>query len=79
MTTSAKSLLAGEVEKLLAGLAVPAQLYKGGTLAVRSPISGEIVAHVREHRTAEATPWVLTRSFLLLGTACTSPVQPDRA
>ena len=67
MTTSAKSLLAGEVEKLLAGLAVPAQLYKGGTLAVRSPISGEIVAHVREHRTAEARQAIASaqRAFLV--------------
>ena len=67
MTTSAKSLLAGEVEKLLAGLAVPAQLYKGGTLAVRSPISGEIVAHVRQHGTAEARQAIASaqRAFLV--------------
>ena len=53
MTTSAESLLAGEVERLLAGLGVPVHSYQGGTLAVRSPISGDIVAHIHQHGTAE--------------------------
>ncbi|WP_260703403.1 L-piperidine-6-carboxylate dehydrogenase [Edaphobacter flagellatus] len=36
-----------EVEKLLGRLGVPAESYTGGSLAVRSPINGEIIANVR--------------------------------
>src|SRR5258708_4577318 len=35
-----------EIEQLLARLGVPADAYSGGALAVRSPITGEIVANV---------------------------------
>ncbi len=48
MNIPSKSRLAAEVEELLAGLEVPPERYKGGSLAARSPISGEVVAEVRE-------------------------------
>ena len=51
---SPKSPLAIEVEELLSGLVVASQSYKGGTLSVRSPISGEFVGHVHEHGAARA-------------------------
>jgi aldehyde dehydrogenase (NAD+) len=54
MTTSPKSTLASEVEKLLAGLGVATHSYRDGTFPVRSPISGELVARVREHSVADA-------------------------
>jgi aldehyde dehydrogenase (NAD+) len=43
-----KSNLAAEVDKLLAGLGVPQDFYRGGSLPARSPISGEVVAQVAE-------------------------------
>jgi aldehyde dehydrogenase (NAD+) len=39
---------AAEVDQLLRSLDVPAPQYTGGTLAARSPITGEVVAQVRE-------------------------------
>jgi aldehyde dehydrogenase (NAD+) len=55
MTMSPLPPLAVEVETLLAGLGVDVQSHKGGTLAARSPISGEIVANVRAHGIASAS------------------------
>ena len=43
-----RSGLAAEIDALLAGLGVARQRYRGGRLAARSPISGEVVAEVRE-------------------------------
>jgi aldehyde dehydrogenase (NAD+) len=43
-----RSGLAAEIDALLASLGVARQRYKGGGLAARSPISGEVVAEVRE-------------------------------
>ena len=40
--------LAAEVEQLLSKLGVELARYQGGTLAAHSPITGEVVAHVRE-------------------------------
>jgi aldehyde dehydrogenase (NAD+) len=40
--------LSAEVDQLLQSLDVPAFQYTGGTLAARSPITGEVVAQVRE-------------------------------
>src|SRR5271166_1919437 len=40
--------LVAEIDALLAGLGVARQRYRGGRLAARSPISGEVVAEVRE-------------------------------
>ena len=44
--TSAPLSLAHEVEHLLTALDVPASAYSAGTLAVRTPITGEIIGHV---------------------------------
>jgi aldehyde dehydrogenase (NAD+) len=52
--TLAISAVAPEVERLFASLGLPSQAYKGGTLAVRSPITGEVVAHVGQADAAEA-------------------------
>ncbi len=43
-----KAGLAAEVDALLEGLGVTRQRYAGGTLAARSPISGEVIAEVQE-------------------------------
>jgi aldehyde dehydrogenase (NAD+) len=48
MSDSKKSNLAAEVDVLLAGLGVTPERYRGGSIAARSPISGEIVAQVPE-------------------------------
>jgi aldehyde dehydrogenase (NAD+) len=48
ITTLSTAGLAVEVDALLAGLGVARQRYTGGTLTVRSPISGEVVAAVQE-------------------------------
>jgi aldehyde dehydrogenase (NAD+) len=46
--------LAAEVEQLLTSLGVEHARYKGGKRAARSPITGEVVAHVREISAKEA-------------------------
>jgi aldehyde dehydrogenase (NAD+) len=43
-----------QVDQLLQRLGVPKSAYADGELAVRSPISGETIAHVRQTSTAEA-------------------------
>ena len=40
--------LANEVDALLSKLGVARSRYVGGTLAARSPITGEVTAHVHE-------------------------------
>src|SRR5689334_15597938 len=52
--TLAISAVAPEVERLFASLGLPSQAHKGGTLAVTSPITGEVVAHVGQADAAEA-------------------------
>ncbi|WP_207458177.1 aldehyde dehydrogenase family protein [Azospirillum sp. SYSU D00513] len=47
-TAPGASSLAGEVDTLLQRLGVPRDAYTGGTLEVRSPITGETIAQVRE-------------------------------
>ncbi|GEB39406.1 aldehyde dehydrogenase [Gluconacetobacter liquefaciens] len=42
------NLIASEVHDLLVGLGVPAARFMGGTLAVRSPVTGEEIARVVE-------------------------------
>ncbi|MBB2197214.1 MAG: aldehyde dehydrogenase family protein [Gluconacetobacter sp.] len=42
------NLIASEVHDLLVGLGVPAARFTGGTLAVRSPVTGEEIARVVE-------------------------------
>ena len=49
MATSRTSTLARDVAELLESLGVAAQSQHGGTLVVRSPITGEIVGQVHEH------------------------------
>src|SRR5713226_7894838 len=44
-----------EVESLLTHLGVPATAYSGGDLTVRTPITGEIIAHVPTISAADAT------------------------
>ena len=46
--------IATQVDELLQRLGVPRSAYTGGELAVRSPITGETIAHVRQTTTAEA-------------------------
>jgi aldehyde dehydrogenase (NAD+) len=53
MTTSPNSPLAVEVTKLLDGLGVDLRGHGGKMLAARSPVSGEVVAQVREHECAD--------------------------
>jgi aldehyde dehydrogenase (NAD+) len=47
-TQAQATSLAAEVDQLLRSLDVPALQYQGGTRAARSPITGEVVAQVRE-------------------------------
>jgi aldehyde dehydrogenase (NAD+) len=47
MTNNPTSLIS-DVQTLLAGFGVPDAAYAGGSLPVRSPITGEVVAHVRQ-------------------------------
>ena len=54
MAISPTASMAADVEQLLSSLGVSAQSYMGGSLPTRSPISGELVAHVGGHSTAEA-------------------------
>ncbi|MBO0144281.1 aldehyde dehydrogenase family protein [Agrobacterium sp. Ap1] len=52
--TLAKLDLAAEVDKIFADLGVTADKYKGGTLAVRSPISGTEIGRLPEVTAADA-------------------------
>ncbi|WP_312407196.1 aldehyde dehydrogenase family protein [Rhizobium sp.] len=52
--TLAKLDLAAEVDKIFADLGVAADQYKGGTLAVRSPISGTEIGRLPEVTAADA-------------------------
>lgn len=49
---------AKDVAALLSAMGVPSSLWKDGTLAARSPITGETVAHVVETNPAEASDTV---------------------
>ena len=53
--TLAKLDLAAEVDKIFADLGVAASQYKGGTLAVRSPITGTEIGKLPEVSAADAT------------------------
>ena len=53
--TSVASSVVSEVHALLQRLGVPASAYQGGDLAVRSPLTGEVVVHVPQHTPAQAT------------------------
>ena len=53
--TSVASSVVSEVHGLLQRLGVPASAYQGGDLVVRSPLTGEVVAHVPQHSAAQAT------------------------
>lgn len=53
--TSVASSVISEVHALLQRLGVPASAYQGGDLAVRSPLTGEVVAHVPQHTPAQAS------------------------
>lgn len=53
--TSVVSSVVSEVHALLQRLGVPASAYQGGDLAVRSPLTGEVVAHVPQHTPAQST------------------------
>ncbi|MEY9981479.1 aldehyde dehydrogenase (NAD+) [Bradyrhizobium yuanmingense] len=46
--------LAGEADRLLAGLGVNRTRYKDGTLKVHTPVSGEAIGHVLETNASEA-------------------------
>ena len=51
--TSAATPLMPEVDQLLQRLGVPLAAYTGGTLAARSPITGEVLAQVPQHSAAD--------------------------
>ena len=51
--TSVASSVVSEVHALLQRLGVPASAYQGGDLAVRSPLTGEVVAHVPQRQEAK--------------------------
>ena len=53
--TSVVSSVVSEVHALLQRLGVPASAYQGGDLAVRSPLTGEVLAHVPQHTPAQTT------------------------
>ena len=53
--TSVASSVVSEVHALLQRLGVPASAYQGGDLTVRSPLTGEVVAHVPQHTPAQAS------------------------
>ena len=55
MSATPATSLAPEVDQLLLGLGVPLAAITGGTLAARSPITGEVLAQVRQHSAADAT------------------------
>jgi aldehyde dehydrogenase (NAD+) len=46
MTTTTETSVKQEVEIILAELGVPASAYSRGTLTVRTPITGEVIAHI---------------------------------
>jgi L-aminoadipate-semialdehyde dehydrogenase len=52
--TAASAYLSTEVASILSGMGVAPNRYSGGTLVSRSPITGEIIAHVRPTTAAEA-------------------------
>src|SRR5512135_1320729 len=52
--TAASAYLSAEVASILSGLGVAPSRYSGGTLVSRSPITGEIIGHVRETGAADA-------------------------
>src|SRR5262249_55969888 len=54
MATAHPSPLAHDVAELLAGLGVIPEKHQGGTLVVRSPITGEVIGRVHEHDAATA-------------------------
>ena len=55
MTTATITSLQEEVSTLLAELGVPAAAYTGGDLAVRSPITGEVIANVVQTTSSATT------------------------
>ncbi|HRM00115.1 MAG TPA: aldehyde dehydrogenase family protein, partial [Acidovorax sp.] len=55
MSATTATLLAPEVDQLLQRLGVPRAAITGGTLAARSPITGEVLARVPQHSAADAT------------------------
>src|SRR5215831_5067750 len=54
MTTAHTSSLAHDVAELLADLGLITKAHQGGTLVVRSPITGEVIGRVHEHDAATA-------------------------
>ena len=52
---TARSKLAAETDALLSGLGVPRASLAGGTLAARSPVTGEILAHLPQTTPAAAS------------------------
>ena len=56
MTTFASTLnLAVDVSRCLGGMGVAPQTGASGSLSVRSPISGEVIANLVPHTTAQAS------------------------
>ena len=53
--TTPSASVSHEVDQLLQRLGVPRAAYMGGTLAARSPITGEVLAQVPQHNAADAT------------------------
>ena len=53
--TPVATSLVSEVDQLLQRLGVPRTAYTGGTLAARSPITGEVLAQVPQQSAADAT------------------------
>src|SRR5262249_2181162 len=49
MATAHTSSLAHDVAEILAGLGLITKAHQGGTLVVRSPITGEVIGRVQEH------------------------------
>ena len=70
--TSVASSVVSEVHALLQRLGVPASAYQGGDLAVRSPLTGEVVAHVPQHTPAQASD-AIGRAHAAFATWCTVP------
>src|SRR6516225_11954485 len=54
MATAYTSSLAHDVAELLADLGLSTKAHQGGTLVVRSPITGEIIGRAHEHDAAAA-------------------------
>ena len=53
--TPVATSLVSEVDQLLQRLGVPRTAYTGGTLAARSPITGEVLAQVPQQSATDAT------------------------